>query len=143
MSSFVSINLSAAAFNSAEALSEAAHAFTDSIAWSRRYFWPICIPRPCSALSSNSELDHAGPFLESLFTVYGDVAAGLPQIEEHPVAFEIYICSPKSCVIRRAYDVSAQPAQLPENSRSGWLYWLPFGVVSAKPLSFLPTLATR
>ena len=40
----------------------------------------------------NKELAQAGPFLLSLFTVYGDVAAGPPQIEEHPVALEMYIC---------------------------------------------------
>ena len=34
-------------------------------------------PKPCSAVSSKSELDQAGPFLELIFTVYGDVAAGL------------------------------------------------------------------
>ncbi len=31
----------------------------------------------------------------SLFTVYG-VDAGSPQIEEHPVAFEMYILSPNN-----------------------------------------------
>ena len=54
-----------------------------------------------------------------MFTVYGEVAAGLPQIDEHPVALEMYICSPNNCVINLAYDVSAQPAHDPENSRSG------------------------
>ena len=34
--------------------------------------------------------------------LYGDVAAGPPQMEEHPVALEIYILSPKSWVTRRA-----------------------------------------
>ena len=34
--------------------------------------------------------------------VYGEVAAGPPQIEEQPVALEMYILSPNSWVIRRA-----------------------------------------
>ena len=59
--------------------------------------WPSSMPRPCSALSSNSEFDHAGPW-PSLFTVYGDVAAGPPQMDEQPVAFVMYMRSPKSCV---------------------------------------------
>ena len=33
-----------------------------AIAWSRRTFCPRYIPKPCSALSSNNELAHAGPF---------------------------------------------------------------------------------
>ena len=54
-----------------------------------------------------------------MFTVYGEVAAGLPQIEEQPVALEMYICSPNNCVINLAYDVSAHPAHEPENSSNG------------------------
>ena len=144
VSSLVSMYLATAALNSADALSDAAISSIISIACSLMYFWPIYIPKPCSALSSNNELHQAGPFLESLFTVYGEVAAGLPQIEEQPVALEMYICSPNNCVINLAYDVSAHPAHEPENSSNGWLYWEPIGVsTSAGLISFLPTLATR
>ena len=38
----------------------------------------------------------------SSLVVYGEVAAGPPQMEEQPVALEIYILSPKSWVTRRA-----------------------------------------
>ena len=44
----------------------------------------------------------------------------LPQIEEHPVAFAMYILSPNSWVISFAYGVSPQPAHAPENSSSGF-----------------------
>ena len=37
-------------------------------------------------MSSNKELDHAGP-CPFAFTVYGVDGEELPQIEEHPVAF--------------------------------------------------------
>ena len=43
----------------------------------------------------------AGPWPCAL-TVYGEVAAGPPQMEEQPVALEMYILSPNSWVIRRA-----------------------------------------
>ena len=55
------------------------------------------------------------------FTVYGVDGEELPQIEEHPVAFAMYILSPNSCVISFAYGVSPQPAHAPENSSSGCL----------------------
>ena len=100
--SFVSMNLANASLRPALALSLSAISLIDSIRLSRMYFWPLYRPRPCSALSSNNEFAHAGPFLEFLLIVYGAVAAGPPQIEEQPVAFEMYMCSPKSCVIRRA-----------------------------------------
>ena len=80
-------------------------------------------------MSSNNELDHAGPCPFS-FTVYGVDGEELPQIEEQPVAFAMYILSPNNCVINFAYGVSPQPAQAPENSKSGCLNWLPFTVVS-------------
>ena len=57
----------------------------------------------------------------SAFTVYGVDGEELPQIEEHPVAFAMYILSPNSCVISFAYGVSPQPAHAPENSSSGCL----------------------
>ena len=102
VSFFVSRYLAAAALKLSVALSDAAISSILAIAWSRRTFCPRYIPKPCSALSSNNELAHAGPFNVSLFTVYGDVAAGPPQIEEQPVALEIYICSPNNCVINLA-----------------------------------------
>ena len=55
------------------------------------------------------------------FVVYGVDGELLPQIEEQPVAFEMYILSPKSWVTSFAYGVSPQPAQAPENSSSGFL----------------------
>ena len=58
--------------------------------------WPRYRPRPCSALSSNRELHHAGPWPLSLLTVYGEMEAVPPQIEEQPVALEMYIFSPNS-----------------------------------------------
>ena len=51
--------------------------------------------------------------------------AELPQIEEHPVAFAIYILSPNNWVTSFAYGVSPQPAQAPENSSNGCLNWDP------------------
>src|SRR5574344_215733 len=83
--SFVSMNFAIASFKLDEALLFATSS-SSAIRLSRMYFCPMYIPKPCSALSSNNELAQAGPFLEPLLTVYGDVAAGLPQIEEHPVA---------------------------------------------------------
>ena len=66
------------------------------IRFSRTVFWPMYRPRPCSALSSNRELHHAGPWPLSLLTVYGEMDAVPPQIEEQPVALEMYIFSPNS-----------------------------------------------
>ena len=100
-SSFVAIKSAIAAFTLSGAFSLAAICSSSPISLARIAFWPRYIPYPCSALSSNSELAHAGPW-PSLFVVYGDVAAGPPQIEEQPVALEMYILSPKSWVIRRA-----------------------------------------
>ena len=90
------MNLANAALNSSDALSDAAIFSNLAIAWSRKVFCPRYIPKPCSALSSNKEFAQAGPCLESLFTVYGAVAAGPPQMDEHPVALEMYICSPNN-----------------------------------------------
>ena len=56
------------------------------------------IPRPYSALSSNSELAHAGPWPRAL-CVYGLNEAVPPQIDEQPVAFAMFMRSPNSCVI--------------------------------------------
>ena len=77
-----------------------------------------------------------------MFTVYGVAGAEPPQMDEQPVALEMYILSPKSCVIRRAYDVSAQPAHEPENSSNGWLNWLPLTEISLNGSSFFETFAT-
>ena len=99
------------------------------------------MPRPCSALSSNREFDHAGP-RPSAFTVYGDVAAGPPQMDEQPVAFATYMRSPNSWVTSLAYAVSAQPAQAPENSSSGCLNWLPLTVASSSA-GLSDTLSTQ
>ncbi|EJW91668.1 hypothetical protein EVA_20225 [gut metagenome] len=46
-------------------------------------------------MSSKRELDHAGP-CPFAFTVYGVEGEELPQIEEQPVAFAMYILSPNS-----------------------------------------------
>ena len=94
--SLVSMNFSNAALNSGVAFSLSFIAPNFSIACSRNTFCPNCIPNPCSALSSNNEFAHAGPCKLSLFTVYGDTDAGPPQIEEHPVAFDTYMCSPNN-----------------------------------------------
>ena len=50
-------------------------------------------------------------------------------MEEHPVAFAMYILSPNSCVISFAYGVSPQPAHAPENSSSGVLNCFLYGVL--------------
>jgi len=92
----VSRNFSKAAFSSAEALSEPATSAISLIRFSRTVFWPMYRPRPCSALSSNRELHHAGPWPLSLLTVYGEMEAVPPQMEEQPVALEMYIFSPNS-----------------------------------------------
>jgi len=63
-----------------------------------------------------------------------------PQIEEHPVAFAIYIRSPNNCVINLAYGVSPQPAQAPENSNNGCSNWLPLTVNLSRGFSFLDTV---
>ena len=85
------------AFVSAGVLSLAAMSSSRPARRVRTASWPSSMPRPCSALSSNSELDHAGP-CPSAFTVYGDVAAGPPQMDEQPVAFAMYMRSPNSWV---------------------------------------------
>jgi len=84
----------AAAFTSALSV-DSANATTFSFVCSLNVFCPVNIPKPNSALSSNSELDHAGPCpLE--FIVYGVDGEELPQIEEHPVALAMYILSPNN-----------------------------------------------
>ena len=45
---------------------------------------------------------HLGPLPDRRLRVYGEVAAGPPQMEEQPVALEMNIRSPNSWVIRRA-----------------------------------------
>ncbi len=55
------------------------------------------MPRPNSALSSNSELDQAGP-RPSALTDHGVVGRLPPKIEEQPVALATTIRSPKSWV---------------------------------------------
>ena len=88
---------------------------------------PKNIPKPYSALSSNNEFAQAGP-CPLWLTVYGVAGADPPQIEEHPVALATIILSPNNWVTSLAYGVSPQPAQAPENSRSGCSNWLPFNV---------------
>ena len=60
--------------------------------------------------------------------MYGVEGALPPQIDEQPVAFAMYIRSPKSWVTSLTYGVSPHPAQAPENSKSGCANWLPFTV---------------
>ena len=88
---------------------------------------PICIPRPNSALSSNNEFAHAGPW-PSAFLVYALDGADAAHIDEHPVAFAIIILSPNNWVTSFAYGVSPQPAHAPLYSRRGCSNWLPFTV---------------
>ncbi len=83
------------------------------------------MPSENSALFSNREFENAGPCPSSFF-VYGTQGAAAPHAWEHPVAFARYIRSPKSWVSSFMYGVSPQPAQAPENSRSGCSNWLPF-----------------
>ena len=84
----------------------------------------ICIPKPYSALSSNSELLQAGP-RPSWLTVYGVAGAEPPQIEEQPVVFATIIRSPNNWVNSFTYGVSPQPAHAPENSSNGCSNWEP------------------
>ena len=60
------------------------NAFISSLDWGGDYF----------ALKENRNL--VIDEMQALVSLYGDVAAGPPQIEEHPVALEIYICSPNN-----------------------------------------------
>ena len=125
---YVSRYSSAAAFTASSSVFSAIFS-TFAFSLSLIVFWASNIPYPNSALSSNRELLHAGPFPSGV-TVYGVDGEELPQIEEHPVAFAMYILSPNNCVTSFAYGVSPHPAHAPENSRSGCLNWLPFTVVS-------------
>ena len=61
--------------------------------------------------------------------MYGIAGALPPQMEEQPVAFATIMRSPKSCVMSFAYGVSPQPAQAPENSKSGCSNCEPMTVV--------------
>ena len=101
-SSIVSSHSCAAAFRSGSAYSTAISARVLSARLSRMVFWPRYMPKPCSALSSNRLFAQAGPLPDRRLRVYGDVAAGPPQMDEQPVALEIYIRSPYNWVIRRA-----------------------------------------
>ncbi len=83
------------------------------------------MPRPNSALSSNSEFDQAGP-RPSALVVYGVVGRLPPKIDEHPVALAMIIRSPKSWVSVLMYGVSPQPEQASENSNSGCSCATPF-----------------
>src|SRR5581483_4952129 len=80
------------------------------------------MPRPNSALSSNSEFAHAGP-RPALLVDHGVVGRLPPKIDEHPVALAIMARSPKSWVSNFRYGVSPHPAQAPENSNSGSRSW--------------------
>ena len=50
-------------------------------------------------------------------------------MEEQPVALATTMRSPNIWVTTLTYGVSPQPAHAPENSKSGWLNWLPLTVV--------------
>ena len=104
-------------------------------------FVPRYMPRPYSALSSNREFAHAGP-CPCAFVVYGIAGALAPQMEEQPVAFEISIRSPKSCVTSFAYGVSPQPAHAPENSKSGFSNCDPMIVVFFIGVFLIETFST-
>ena len=93
-SAYVSKYSAAAAFTSALSV-DSANATTFSFVCSLNVFCPVNIPKPNSALSSNSELAQAGP-CPLAFVVYGVAGADPPQIEEHPVAFAMYILSPNN-----------------------------------------------
>ena len=101
-SSIVSSHACAASFSGAQVWGTSTSARVFAARRSRMVFCPMYMPKPCSALSSNREFAQVGPRPVSLLTVYGLVAAGPPQMEEHPVALEMYIRSPNSWVIRRA-----------------------------------------
>ena len=74
------------------------------------------IPYPNSALSSNKLLAHAGP-LPWLSTLYGQLGALPPYIDEQPVALAIIILFPNSWVNNLMYGVSPHPGQAPLNSK--------------------------
>ena len=59
-----------------------------------------------------------------------------PQAWVHPVALATSMRGPNSWVKIFMYAVSAQPAQAPENSRRGWLNWLPLTENLSRPVSF-------
>ena len=73
---------------------------------------------PNSALSSNSELFHAGPNPSAL-VVHGVVGRLPPKMDEQPVALATTMRSPSSWVTSFRYGVSPQPEQAPENSNNG------------------------
>ena len=76
------------------------------------------MPSPNSALSSNSELAHAGP-APLRVRDHGVVGRLPPKIDEQPVALAMIKRSPKSCVRSLKYGVSPHPAQAPDASNSG------------------------
>ena len=117
-----------AAWSSAEPFLASIASVTAAASDSRTDFVPSSMPRPYSALSSNREFAHAGP-QPFWFFVYGMAGALAPQMEEQPVALEIIMRSPKSCVMSLAYGVSPQPAHAPENSKSGCSNCEPISVV--------------
>ena len=88
---------------------------------------PKYIPSPYSALSSNNEFAHAGPW-PFWFFEYAVAAPAAAHIDVHPVALAIIILSPNNWVTSLAYGVSPQPAQAPEYSSNGCSNWLPLTV---------------
>ena len=70
------------------------------------------------------ELHHAGPWPLSLLTVYGEMEAVPPQMEEQPVALElslIHICSRRRCSGRQSRcQARLRPPAKRYGSAAGW-----------------------
>ena len=77
------------------------------------------MPRPNSALSSNSELDQAGPRPSRVRQSRAWSAGCRRRSTSSRWRWRSAARSPKSCVSSLRYGVSPQPAQAPENSNSG------------------------
>mmetsp|Transcript_30686 Transcript_30686/g.88579 ORF Transcript_30686/g.88579 Transcript_30686/m.88579 type:complete len:236 (-) Transcript_30686:1093-1800(-) len=105
---------------------------TSSAKKSRRCWKALRMPKPNSALSSNSELPQATPRPVALSFVYGTQPAVPPQMLLQPVAFATISRLPNICVMSFAYGVSPHPSQAPENSISGCWNWEPFKVNGSK-----------
>ncbi len=93
---------------------------------------------PCSALSSNSELFHAGPWPG--IGPGGEQAAGLPQMDEQPVALEMATRSPElghQTAVAGFSAAGARAGELKKRLELGF-----FNVVCDKP-GLLATCATE
>ena len=64
-------------------------------------------------------------------------------MEEQPVAFAIIMWSPNSWVMVLMFGVSPQPAQAPENSKSGWANWEFFMLANLFTYSLYPIFLFR